>query len=127
MEEATNPYQSPNIVRPRVSWWRGFCRVLLSPVNPNFVRYKAFRLGKMELIEGIGFVVDPSNRDEFYAVSIGNINDESRVELIRKEALRVQPQLAGIFPKFACEIKRRKLVVVVTEQYSDYRLDGLHQ
>lgn len=121
MEQSENPYASPNIERVNSSWWQRLCNFFFKPIDPFHIGYSRFLRGEMVLIEGIGFVVDPANQNDLFAVSAGRIGDERRSKLIREEALRVQAQLAAVYPEFERELQRRELSIVALEQYYEYK------
>lgn len=122
MEPSVNPYRPPDIERVRLPWWRRLSDFLFHPeAHFSHASYDRFLNGEMIMREGIGFVVDPANHNDLFVVSAGRVGDDQREKLVRQEAQRVKSHLIEVYPKFAQELDRRELVIVLVEQYDHCR------
>ncbi len=116
MTDTPNPYQSPKPLEPFVPWWKKLAKWFRSEAG---YLAREFLDGRMLVVEGIAFSIDPDNEHVLYAASPSNSISESRLKLVVSEAMRLLPDFMQQHPSLRSHLKQRDLIVRLVHNYAD--------
>ena len=120
MPQNSNPYQSPQSIKPGESWWNVFTKRILFWWT---IQEPGFQNGDALLYAGIVFFVDPQEPNVLFAATPSADSTQRRLNLVVSETVRVLPMFLAENPQIEPYLVGRQLKVRLIHDYQNFDQD----